>query len=53
MTIARILRKKGELTSFVSPEDSILKVINDLGHNDVGALVVSSDRQHIEGINWN
>ncbi len=50
MTIARILRKKGRHTPSIALHATISKAIDALAFDDVGALVVSSDGIHIEGI---
>lgn len=49
-TIARILTRKRKHAPFVSPAVSISGVIDALEHDDIGALIVSSDGLHINGI---
>lgn len=50
MTIERILDVKGSNASYVVPETRIADVIDILGTENVGALVVSTDGKQIEGI---
>ena len=50
MTVERILVEKGRGAAFVSPGASIADVIEALGANDVGAVVVSRDGSHVDGI---
>ena len=50
MTVERILKSKGAHAPTVSPEDRIADVIATLETEDVGAVVVSADGRHIDGI---
>jgi len=50
MTVKRILQEKGTDAPTVAPEAKIADVIEALETEDVGALVVSKDGQHIDGI---
>ena len=50
MTVKRILQEKGTDARTVAPEANIADVIDALEYEDVGALVVSADGQHIDGI---
>ena len=50
MTVERILKSKGAHAPTVSPEDHIADVIATLETEDVGAVVVSADGRHIDGI---
>jgi CBS domain-containing protein len=50
MQIDRILRLKGSAVATVSPAASIGDAAKDLARHGVGALVVSSDGETIEGI---
>jgi len=50
MTVERILKEKGNHAPTVAPDAKIANVIAALESEDVGALVVSVDGQHIDGI---
>jgi CBS domain-containing protein len=50
MQIDRILRTKGSAVATVSPSACVGDAARDLARHGVGALVVSSDGEHIEGI---
>ena len=50
MMIEHILRAKGHFVPTVHPNAQIKDVIEALESDDVGALVVSSDDHHIDGI---
>jgi CBS domain-containing protein len=50
MQIDRILRTKGPAVATVSPSATIGDAARDLARHGVGALVVSSDGERIEGI---
>ena len=50
MQIDRILRTKGSAVATVSPSASIGDAARDLARHGVGALVVSSDGERIDGI---
>ncbi len=50
MLISEILRRKGSDVATTSPDDTIRSVVATLAEKRVGALVVSSDGEHIEGI---
>ncbi len=50
MTVERILLEKGRGAASVSPGASIADVIEALESNDVGAVVVSRDGSHVDGI---
>jgi CBS domain-containing protein len=50
MQIDRILRTKGAAVATVTPSVSVGDAARDLAHHGVGALVVSSDGERIEGI---
>jgi CBS domain-containing protein len=50
MQIDRILRTKGPTVATVSPSATIGDAARDLARHGVGALVVSSDGERIEGI---
>ncbi len=50
MTVKRILNEKGSEVPTVMPEVQVIDVIAALEADDVGALVVSNDGVHIDGI---
>ena len=50
MTVERILIEKGSHVSTVEPEALIADIVAALEADDVGAVIVSGDGQHIEGI---
>jgi CBS domain-containing protein len=50
MLIAEVLRAKGSFVATVTPDATVADVLGELAQHGVGALVVSSDGAHIEGI---
>ena len=50
MTVERIMKSKGTYVPTVTPEAKIADVIDALEADDVGALVVSTDGDRIDGI---
>ena len=50
MTVERILTEKGAHVPTVAPDVTIADLIAELESEDLGALVVSADGQHIVGI---
>jgi CBS domain-containing protein len=50
MRISDLLRRKGNLVVTVKPEQSVTDLLNLLAEHKVGALVVSSDGNAVEGI---
>jgi CBS domain-containing protein len=48
--IAEVLRTKGSFVATIPPERTITEVLRVLAEHRVGALVVSRDGAHIEGI---
>jgi CBS domain-containing protein len=48
--ISAVLGAKGTFVATIRPEASVSELLADLARHGVGALVVSSDGQHIEGI---
>ena len=50
MLIAEVLRTKGTFVATVTPDSSVTDVLGKLAEHRVGALVVSADGAHIEGI---
>jgi CBS domain-containing protein len=50
MKVSQILDSKGGTVITISPEASVRQAVNLMHDNRIGALVVSTDGQHIEGI---
>jgi CBS domain-containing protein len=50
MRVAAILSVKGSTVATVAPDEPIREALNELRLRGVGALVVSTDGRHIEGI---
>jgi CBS domain-containing protein len=50
MKISSLLARKGSTVSTISRDATIGEVVAQLGSNRIGALVVSEDGEHIEGI---
>jgi len=50
MRIAKLLEAKGNEVATISPDASVGDAVTALAHHGIGALVVSADGRHIEGI---
>ena len=50
MLVKDVLAHKGSAVATITPDSSIAQVVDALGQQHVGALVVSGDGQHIDGI---
>jgi CBS domain-containing protein len=50
MQISDILRRKGHEVATVRPDDTVGRLVDRLAELRIGALVVSSDGQRVEGI---
>jgi CBS domain-containing protein len=50
MRVAAILSVKGSTVATIAPDDPIREAVNELRLRGVGALVVSIDGRHIDGI---
>jgi CBS domain-containing protein len=50
MLIADVLRTKGSFVATVTPDATVADVLEQLADHGVGALVVSTDSAHIDGI---
>src|SRR5690242_2629770 len=50
MRISGLLREKGDYVATVPPGATVREVLAGLAEHGVGALVVSADGEHIEGI---
>jgi CBS domain-containing protein len=48
--IAEVLRTKGSFVATVAPDATVADVLRALAEHRVGALVVSTDGAHIDGI---
>ena len=50
MFIESLVRAKGTFVATIEPERTVAELLVDLGRHNVGALVVSADGEHIEGV---
>jgi CBS domain-containing protein len=50
MRIGKLLERKGSFVATVAPDESVWTAIAVLERNGIGALVVSGDGEHAEGI---
>ena len=50
MFIASLVRAKGTFVATIEPERSVAELLVSLGRHNVGALVVSADGEHIDGV---
>ncbi len=50
MRVSNLLTAKGSSVATISPDASVESAVRELRGHGIGALVVSSDQQHIEGI---
>ena len=50
MLIASLVRAKGTFVATIEPERSVAELLVSLGRHNVGALVVSADGEHIDGV---
>jgi CBS domain-containing protein len=50
MTIASILKHKGDHVTHVAPGATVAEVIHTLDRHRIGAVVVCDDRLHLQGI---
>lgn len=50
MKIAQILSHKGPFVATIKPGASVKHLVDELHHHNIGALIVSDDGQHIDGI---
>ena len=50
MQVSELLRRKGAFVSVIEPQAPVSRVVHELSHQKIGALVVSSDGKTIEGI---
>ena len=50
MRISDLLRRKGDLVVTVKPDQPVTKLLDLLAEHKVGALVVSTDGQSVQGI---
>jgi CBS domain-containing protein len=48
--ISHLLSKKGSTVATVTPESTVAEAVASLGDHRIGALVVSSDQKHIQGM---
>lgn len=50
MHVSNLLTAKGSSVATIAPDARVADAVDDLRRHGIGALVVSSDGQHIEGI---
>lgn len=50
MKISGVLRRKGDTVVTIAPTESVRTLVERLRDHKVGALVVSTDGRHVEGI---
>ena len=50
MRISNLLEAKGASVATIGPEGTVAELIAELGRHGIGAVVVSPDSSHIEGI---
>lgn len=50
MRVSSLLTAKGTSVATISPDAPVAGAVGELRRHGIGALVVSSDQQHIEGI---
>ena len=50
MLIASLVRAKGTFVATIEPERTVAQLLVSLDHHNVGALVVSADGEHIDGV---
>lgn len=50
MKIGSILKHKGDFVATVSPDEKISRLLEVLAEHNIGAVVVTNDGTHIEGI---
>jgi CBS domain-containing protein len=50
MTVQHVLKNKGSQVSTISPEATLTELVDELAEHRIGAMVVSADGKHIDGI---
>lgn len=50
MTVQHVLKNKGAQVSTIAPDATLTELVDKLAKYRIGAMVVSGDGQHIEGI---
>lgn len=50
MNVSNLLTAKGSAVATIAPDASVAAAVDELRRHGIGALVVSTDRRHIEGI---
>lgn len=50
MTIQHVLKTKGSNVSTIAPEATLTELVDALAEHRIGAMIVSSDGEHIDGI---
>jgi CBS domain-containing protein len=50
MTVQQVLKNKGSDVATISPEASLTELVDKLAEHRIGAMIVSADGKHIDGI---
>lgn len=50
MTVQQVLKSKGSDVATISPEASLTELVDKLAEHRIGAMIVSADGKHIDGI---
>lgn len=50
MTVKHVLQAKGSFVATISPDATLTELVDSLAKHRIGALVVSTDGEHIDGI---
>jgi CBS domain-containing protein len=50
MTVQHVLKNKGSHVATISPDASLTELVDKLAEHRIGAMVVSADGEHIDGI---
>jgi len=50
MRITEVLRRKGDVVVTIAPDRTVRELLAMLGEHRIGALVVSKDGRHVDGI---
>ena len=50
MRITEVLRRKGDVVVTIAPDKTVRELLAMLGEHRIGALVVSQDGRHVDGI---
>lgn len=50
MTVKHVLQAKGSFVAMISPDATLTELVDSLAQHRIGALVVSADGEHMDGI---